>query len=177
MYMRAAQLQVCELLGWDEVKYNQYMLECGLKWLSATLESESGVVRQAQDDTISQVQAVSYDKRFWSWWKIMWYTRESAWLMEVNHRTYMARERSKQMIGVTELGNTPEERVLSACFGNYGNKHQKITLDVAPTPADWEKKYKDIHNPHVLAEAITLEGKLLEDSYCNTLIPMLNGGR
>ena len=162
--MRATELQACELLGWDELKYRTYLFECGMMYLDATLEPWDA-------------RAVSQERVYWGWWRNEWEMRERAWLDNLERQRCTAREKSMQMIGLTEIGNNDAEKALSACFGNYGSSKRPVSLNTDVPQEAALAAYKKLHNPHVLAEAITLDGEVLEESYSRVLIPMLNGGK
>lgn len=95
------------------------------------------------------IAAVSGHKAFWSWWRYNWYLREREWLAEYN-RTYLQYKHDAAPMELM-VGNS---RML--------NQHGRSV------------EYNIIHNPGALANGNTEWGKLLEASYAQELVPMLN---
>lgn len=164
IYMRVCMLQVMEVLGWSEERWCNYVFDCGMMYLAAHLDGDQ-----------AEVQRVAETKAFWSWWRMHWMTRDREWLMAEQRRVWSARRNAAKVLGIEAVGETDNDKVLSACFGRFGNGRQVVQLgqtkDVAAS-----NSYKELHNPHLLAEGMGVYGKVLEDSYGRDLIKEVNNG-
>jgi hypothetical protein len=63
------------VLNWDELRYGQHIMDMGIAYLKKNLQLND-----------CAVNIMVTDRKFWNWWKIQWYNRESLFLEKVKEQ-------------------------------------------------------------------------------------------
>ncbi|AYD48231.1 hypothetical protein [Arachidicoccus soli] len=62
------QAEICALLGWNEMRYGQFIYDNGLDFINRYYKLEE------------LIQCVERSRAFWNWWKVIWWNADESML-------------------------------------------------------------------------------------------------
>jgi hypothetical protein len=72
---RFNQARICDLLQWTQTKYNHFLFNGGIEFLSAYIGKDDPAVNR-----------IAPRMEFWNWWKGLWNARDASFLEDVDGR-------------------------------------------------------------------------------------------